>query len=184
MIKYQGISTLEVLKEANKYNNWIANEILSHLNAPVLEIGAGTGNLTTFFLKTRPLYITDSDQGLVNGLKKRFQTEKKISVRLFDVTNKPPKEFNSFFSTVYGINVLEHIKDDEKALKNIHSLLKRNGKLLLLVPAKKKAYTKLDKELGHFRRYEKDELLEKIKKSGYKVDSIYFFNICQVFINM
>jgi len=48
--------------------------------------------------------------------------------------------------------------------------------LLLLVPAKKGAYTRLDKELGHFRRYEKDELLEKLKKSGYEVENVHFFN--------
>jgi SAM-dependent methyltransferase len=176
MIKYQGLSTLEVLKEARNYNKWIADTILAHLTPPALEVGAGTGNLTTYFLKTRPLYITDKDPGLVLDLQSKLPAIENISVKLLDVTKKPPKEFNAFFSTVFGINVLEHIQDDEKALKNMRNLLKKNGKLLLLVPAKKKAYTKLDKELGHFRRYEKDELLEKLLKSGYWVEDMHFFN--------
>lgn len=177
MIKYQGLSTLEVLKEAKNYNKWIADNISAHLSSPALEIGAGTGNLTTFFLGKRPLYITDSDPGLVENLKSRFQGMENISVGVFDVTKKPPRKFNSFFATVFGINVLEHIKDDEEALRNIHSVLKKNGKLVLLVPAKKKAYAKLDKELGHFRRYEKKELMDKLINNGYKIEKIYYFNI-------
>lgn len=177
MIKYQGLSTLEILKEAENYNKWIADSILTHITTPVLEIGAGTGNLTKHFLTKRPLYITDSDTGLVKNLQQQFQKEKDISAKLFDVTKKPPREFNSFFNTVFGINVLEHINNDEKALQNIKSVLKPNGTLILLVPAKKKAYTKLDKELGHFRRYEKEELLTKLTQNGYKVDKLYYFNI-------
>lgn len=177
MIKYQGISTLEVLKEAKNYNKQIADNIFAQLSSSAIEIGAGTGNLTTFFLKKRPLYITDGDLGLVENLKSKFQGIEDIFIRAFDVTKKPLGEFNSFFSTVFGINVLEHIKDDEEALKNIHSILIKNGKLVLLVPAKKKAYTKLDKELGHFRRYEKEEIVEKLIRNGYKIEKIYYFNI-------
>jgi SAM-dependent methyltransferase len=177
MINYKGVSTLEVLKEAKNYNKWIANSLVKHITTPALEIGAGTGNLTNYFLEKTPLYITDVDAGLVKNLKNKFRDSKDISVNIFDAAKKPPKEFNSFFSTVFGINVLEHIKDDRAALKNINSILKKNGKLILLVPAKKSAYTKLDRELGHFRRYEKYELIKKIQQSGYRVEKIYYFNI-------
>jgi SAM-dependent methyltransferase len=177
MIKYQGISTLEVLKEAKNYNKWIAENISEHLSTPILEIGAGTGNLTTYFLENKPLYITDNDSGLVEDLKSKFKQFEKVFVETLDIAKKPPKEYNSFFSTVFGINVLEHIKDDRAALKNINSILKKDGKLVLLVPAKKRAFTKLDKELGHFRRYEKAELQKKLIDSGFNVEKIYYFNI-------
>ena len=55
MIKYQGISTLEVLKEAKNYNTWIAEEITKHIISPTIEIGAGTGNLTKYFLFSKKL---------------------------------------------------------------------------------------------------------------------------------
>lgn len=177
MIKYQGISTLEVLEDAKNYNNWIAHEISSHVSTPTLEIGAGTGNLSKYFLKYKPLYLTDIDAGLVKHLKKRFAKEKNVFADTLDISKKPLKKFESFFASVYAINVLEHIKDDANALKNIHKILKKNGKLLLLVPAKKKAYTRLDKELGHYRRYEKEELRNTLELSGFKIEKIYFFNI-------
>ncbi len=177
MVKYQGLSTLEILKEAKNYNKWIADEISSHITPPVLEIGSGTGNLTKYFLTKKPFYITDKDKGLVSELEKKFSNEKDLYIDSFDVTRLPPKKFKSFFSTVFGINVLEHIEDDEKALKNIHQTLIKNGKLVLLVPAKKLAFSKLDKELGHFRRYEKEELTTKLIKNNYEIEKIYFFNI-------
>ncbi len=177
MIKYQGISTLEVLEDAKNYNNWIAHEISSHVTAPTLEIGAGTGNLSKHFLQYKPLYLTDVDAGLVRLLKKRFSKEKNVFTGTLDISQKPSKKYASFFSSVYAINVLEHIKDDRKALVHIHKMLKEDGNLLLLVPAKKKAFTRLDKELGHYRRYEKKELASILEKSGFAIEKIYFFNI-------
>lgn len=176
MIKYQGISTLEVLQDAKKYNQWIAEQIKTHITSPALEIGAGTGNLSKYFLETKKLYVSDIDKGLVQHLKKKFADKKNVSVTVLDIVKKPKKELQSLFSTVFAVNVLEHIEDDLLALRHIHLLLKKKGKLILLVPAKRRAYTKLDKELGHFRRYEKKELVTKVESSGYKIEMIYYFN--------
>jgi SAM-dependent methyltransferase len=176
MIKYQGLSTLEVLKDAKNYNKWLADTMLKHLSSPALEIGAGTGNLSIYFLQCKPLYLTDIDIGLVESLRVRFGGLKDVHIEKLDVVKVPPKKFYNYFATIFGINVLEHINDDEKALKYIAKLLRKDGKLLLLVPAKKWAYTKLDEELGHFRRYEKDELTKKLVKNGYKVEEIFFIN--------
>lgn len=177
MIRYKGISTLEILLEAKNYNQWISEAILDHLKPPALEIGAGTGNVSEKCLKIKPLYITDKDSGLVNYLNIRFAKEENVFVKKLDITKKPRKGFSDFFSTIYAVNVLEHIKDESKALKNMHSLLRKNGKLVLLIPAKKFAYTKLDQELGHFRRYEKSELIQKLTNSGYHIDKIYYINL-------
>ena len=176
-IKYQGISTLEVLIEAKNYNQWIADAIKSYASGRILEIGAGTGNLTSYFIQKKPLYVTEIDKELVMLLKKKFAKEKDIFIERLDITIKPPKKFIGFFSTVFAVNVLEHIQDDRLALKNIAQILKTNGKLLLLIPAKKNAYTKLDHELGHYRRYEKKEIINKLEETGYLVQKIYFFNI-------
>lgn len=176
-VKYQGISTLEVLSDAKNYNRWIADEVLENINYPALEIGSGTGNLTSYFIKGLPFYITDKDKGLVSLLSKKFSRQKNVHFDIFDLSKNPKKNLTSSFSSVFGINVLEHIEDDEKALKNIYKVLKKDGKLVLLVPAKKIAYTRLDKELGHFRRYEKKELEKKLINAGFEIKKIYFFNI-------
>jgi len=113
----------------------------------------------------------------LSELKKKFGKNRDVFVEKFDIDKSPPKKFKSFFKTIVGVNVLEHIEDDDQALKNLKTSLKSGGRLMLLVPAKKWAFTRLDKELRHFRRYEKKELKEKIEKSGFEVEEVYFFNI-------
>ena len=47
----------------------------------------------------------------------------------------------------------------------------------MLVPSKKWAYTDLDRQLGHFRRYEKKELAVKLVKASFRIEKLYFFNV-------
>jgi len=176
-IDYQGLPTLEVLEGANRYNKWIAESIMSFAASPVLEIGSGTGNIALHFFSMKPFYATDVDQGLVSLLRKKFRHEKEIFVEYLDITQKLPKKFAGKFNTVFAVNVLEHIRDDLGGLRNMLDALSPNGRLILLLPAKKNAYTNLDKVLGHYRRYEKEELIDKLKKTGFRVEKIYFFNI-------
>ena len=67
------------------------------------------------------------------------------------------------------LNVLEHIKNDELALKKARDLLKKNGKIFIEVPATPFLYDNYDKQLKHFRRYAMSSLLMKLKKNGFNV---------------
>lgn len=176
MAKYKGVTVLEVLEGADRYNGWIAERIRSYIESPALEIGAGTGNISSFFQNLSSLTFTDSDEALVNKLKARFSEKKNISAEVLDI-QRGFSQVKNKFNTVFSVNVLEHIKDDTLALRNMNKLLNKKGKVVILVPAKKIAFTNLDKELGHFRRYEKQELHEKMEASGFKVKSISYFNI-------
>ncbi len=176
MSKYAGVQTLEVLEGAENYNKWIASRLKPFLKSPSLEIGAGTGNISEYMTGFKELVLTDIDSILVDSLAKKFKKNKKIKVELFNAASNLGKISNKFKS-IYGVNVLEHIENDQKALKNLHRLLESSGKLVLLVPAKRIAYNELDRSLGHYRRYEKDELREKLMSAGFHVDELEFFNM-------
>lgn len=176
MANYKGKKTLEVLEGADNYNKWIAERIRPFLKSPVLEVGAGTGNISEKLLELKDLTLTDSNTSFVKILNKKFSNNKNVNVEVFDASKKISK-VKYKFKSVYAVNVLEHIKDDIKALQNINSLLEKKGKIVLLVPAKKNAYSYIDKKLGHYRRYEKEELVEKLKQSNFKNIKIEFFNV-------
>ena len=53
------------------------------------------------------------------------------------------------YDTVICSNVLEHIEDDVRALRNIRTLLKPGGRLLLYVPATPRLYCAIDRHVGH-----------------------------------
>ena len=174
---YQGLPTLEVLTEAKNYNRWIAENFYSSIQAPLLEFGSGIGNISELISSYTPLCLTDTDARMLAHLKNKFFHSNDVSVDFLDITQPPPEHLVESFQTVIGINVLEHVEDDQKALFHLGNVLKPSGRLLLLVPAKKWAYTDLDKQLGHFRRYEKKELAEKLVKASFQIEKLYFFNL-------
>lgn len=176
MAKYKSVKTLEILEGADNYNSWIASRVGQFIKSPVLEIGAGTGNISEYFTKSEDIVLTDNDEKLVKYLGERFAGKKNVSVEVLDISKQFVKVLHKFAS-VYAINVLEHIENDSIALSNINRLLSSNGKVVILVPAKKFAFTKLDKSLGHFRRYEKLELKEKMERAGFAIEYIEYFNI-------
>ncbi len=180
MTKYKSVKTLEILEGADNYNSWIVSRIKKFIESPALEIGAGTGNISEYFTNLKELVLSDNDENLVECLRSRFSDKKNIRVEILDISKQFSKIINKL-SSVYAINVLEHIEQDTIALSNINRLLKADGRVVLLVPAKKFAYTKLDKSLGHFRRYEKKELRKKLESAGFTVEYLEYFNIVGLF---
>ena len=77
---------------------------------------------------------------------------------------------------VLALDVLEHIENDEIALLNIGNSLKKNGLLFLTVPAYDFLYSKHDELHGHKRRYTLQVLKSKVKKAGFYVEKISYFN--------
>ncbi len=79
-----------------------------------------------------------------------------------DITSLPYRD-NSF-NFVSALDVLEHIKEDHKAVSEISRILKMNGIVVITVPHRMKFYTKQDLLIGHYRRYEIDQLISLFKK--------------------
>ena len=82
---------------------------------------------------------------------------------------------NESFDYVSALDVLEHIKDDEVAVSEIGRILKKNGIAIITVPHRMKFYTKQDKLIGHYRRYEIQELIEKFNK--YDLSCLRIFGV-------
>ena len=81
------------------------------------------------------------------------------------------------FDTIVCMNVLEPIEDDRGTLSRFLDLLRPGGKLVLLVPAHRWLFNPLDSHDGHFRRYESDELNEKIRTAGFDIVHESQFNL-------
>jgi len=126
----------------------------------VLEFGAGTGTLCEIFkeeFRISPdcVEIDDRLRGVLKS--KGFNVFSNL------------KATNKQYSWIYTSNVLEHIEDDLLALKNLSDQLEVNGRIAIYVPALPILFSGLDRSVGHFRRYEKQELINKVQYSGLKV---------------
>ena len=66
--------------------------------------------------------------------------------------------------------VLEHIKDDINFLKEINRLASMDAILILTVPLDMSLWSKADENAGHFRRYTKPEIFNKLQNAGFMIE--------------
>jgi len=171
-----GQETLERLSEIDVYSKWQVERLKPFLGKRVLEIGSGIGNISSHLLDAERLVLTDVNPNYLSTLNKRFQQKDNVRIGPFDLTTGEPSYKEEKLDSIVSLNVLEHIEDDVFALKKLHDMLEPKGKLVLLVPAHMWLYGSLDKELGHFRRYTKKELSDKLTLTDFEVEKIFFFN--------
>lgn len=81
-----------------------------------------------------------------------------------DSMNLPFK--NESFSQTISSEVLEHLADDRGALRELARVMKGGGKLTMTFPHRKFYFANDDRFVGHFRRYELDEMRQLLKEAG------------------
>lgn len=169
--------SLDLLKDTYNYNHWIYSHLRPYLGESVLEVGSGTGNITRFLLscprvvclEPEPVYIK-----LLSDLANRHLNVQLVvsSLEEFSAGDLSPGKVD----TVICINVLEHIEDDESAVRKMLSLLQPGGKLLLYVPACQWAFGAMDEAMGHHRRYSRRDINTLARKAGTRVCVRRFVN--------
>lgn len=137
-----------------------------------LDFGAGYGTLARVWLELTGQRVEcleiDTDQ------------RKEIEARGFICWNSIAA-IKGEFKFIYTSNVLEHIENDQECLKGLVSLLENGGRIGIYVPAFMFLFSDLDRSVGHYRRYGKSNLVEKVENAGFTVlrcqyvDSLGFF---------
>jgi SAM-dependent methyltransferase len=67
-------------------------------------------------------------------------------------------------------DVVEHMEDDHKFLKTIHTHLMSRGRIYLTVPAYQVLWSEADVVAGHYRRYSRRTLRDLMETTGLKVE--------------
>ncbi|HBL15550.1 MAG TPA: glycosyl transferase, partial [Elusimicrobia bacterium] len=172
-----GRAILGQLSYAPHFNQWMAETVSPWVGHRVLEIGAGIGSLTARLCR-RELYVTtDADDYYCSYLSRRFANRPNMLVRRVDATRA--EDFRGLgvtVDTLLCLNVLEHLDDDEGALRNFHSALEPAGRLVLLVPQCRWLYGAVDEALGHRRRYHPEGICASLRKAGFDVETSFSFN--------
>jgi 2-polyprenyl-3-methyl-5-hydroxy-6-metoxy-1,4-benzoquinol methylase len=181
-IDHEGEDTLNTIALADHFNRWMYRSIEPYCKGKILEIGSGVGTISEFFLQNNAsILLTDIRMGYCESLRLKFSDSKTlIGIETLDLVDdgfdqKFEKYFNSF-DTVFALNVVEHIFDDQLAVSNCHKLLKPGGHLIILVPAFQWLYNNFDKELEHYRRYTRHTLEALFLSCGFKIQNSRYFN--------
>ncbi|HWP47994.1 MAG TPA: glycosyltransferase [Candidatus Limnocylindrales bacterium] len=171
-----GSEILARLNRAPRFTRWMADTVRPYIGKRVLEIGAGIGNIT-LNLTPQPVYwATDVNPLYLDSLRKLCSTRPYLHVTFTDVTDPGSFPKGQQFDTVICLNVIEHVKDDVAALQNIRNVLEDKGRAIVLVPQGPNLYGSLDRVLGHYRRYTKEQLISVGIKAGFHVQEVLEFN--------
>lgn len=182
-----GLQTLQRLDLATRFNRWMFDTIQPWCKGHVLEVGSGIGNLSQFFLeKNFMLTASDLRDEYINILQDKFGKHQHLAgVRSIDlVAENFETRFHDLlqqFDTVVALNVVEHIKDDALAIANCKKMLKPGGHLVVLVPAYQALYNSFDKELDHYRRYNRKSLNKLFTSQSLEIVHARYFNAVGIF---
>lgn len=169
---------LENLKQADRYNNWIVEQIKPYLGNNVLEVGCGNGNFTVFLAQQCDRVTgIDINKEYVEIAQKRLAKQTNVTILEEDITKLQSK--NSF-DTIIMLDVLEHIKNDVTTLQQLNTLLQPQGKLIIKVPALNYIYGEMDRAIGHYRRYNKNTLVDTFQKANFTQPKVWYFNLAGI----
>lgn len=176
--KDHGPEILDSLSHADRFNRWMADTVSPYLGQDVLELGAGMGNLSRHLARRRRRYIaSDIDLEHLARLKTRLSHRPNFETAICDLTDASYfRQWRGTLDSVVCLNVLEHTDNDMAGLENLYSSLRQGGRAVVLVPQGSRVYGSLDRVLGHFRRYSKSELEQKMAAVGFRVEKVIEFN--------
>ena len=126
----------------------------------ILEVGSGISPMVT-----RTNHIIYSDLSLT-ALQILKRTHGKGYYVVADTMCLPFKP--GVFSHTVSSEVLEHLVDDRKALRELARVMKPASRLIVTFPHRKFYFANDDRFVNHFRRYELPEMEDRLKEAGFK----------------
>ena len=174
-----GLETMSpALLEAQNYHEWNYQWVKPYLSGRLLDIGGGTGNHIRF-LESFQLTSIDLSDECIHMLANKYERLPHWNFIQGDITDEKlvEKLGPASFDTVLSCNVFEHIPDDQKAARLSAHLLRKGGKIVLLLPAHENLYGNMDKLAGHFRRYNKKTARILLEQAGFKVEVLRYVNL-------
>jgi SAM-dependent methyltransferase len=136
---------------------------LSRRDLEVLDIGCGAGNMIHHLGR----------YGGVKGIDVDARPVAMAQARGYDVRQGDPTHgigfSDSSFDLVTILDVIEHIEDDEKVLREAHRVLRFGGLLAISTPAIPWLWSHNDELNAHKRRYSVGELRNRVERAGFHV---------------
>lgn len=138
-------------------------------NPRILDVGCGTGaNLEMLSQFGESEGVDVSDDALEFCRQKGLKVHKGLAEELpFD---------DESFEMVTALDVVEHLDDDVAGLKEMHRVLKKDGRTLIFVPAFMWLWGVQDDISNHRIRYTKKQIVERLEKAGFEIERATYAN--------
>lgn len=136
----------------------------------ILDVGCGTGTMLNYLAQHGQVEGIDNSKKAV-----AFCRQRGFKNTCLGDAQKLPFSDNSF-DLVTAFDTLEHIEDDQIALKEFYRVLRPNGLILMTVPALPIIWSSHDVIHCHFRRYKLANLKKKLKVAKFEPTKTTYIN--------
>lgn len=144
----------------------------------ILDVGSGAGTLSFYLGSLGYKVVAVEASKTATKIAKESVESLKLENNIKFLQGRIEEfEYRGSFDLVLCLELLEHCFDDRKVLLKIYNNLRKGGVLILSTPlrnaplAKLGLVSKFDKEIGHLRRYDKNEIFTKLEMTGFVVKS-------------
>ncbi|MFV2178315.1 class I SAM-dependent methyltransferase [Actinomadura sp. LOL_016] len=151
--------------EARNYRKYEYDTVAPHVGRSMLEVGSGLGHFSEQFAgRLDYLVVSDNDPYCVGELRERYEGNDDVEV--IDLALPAEIEIRQKVDTVVMMNVLEHIKDDVQALRDLAAVTLPGGRIVIWVPGYMQLYGDFDRKVGHVTRYTPATLGKSVREAG------------------
>lgn len=175
-IDHKGHEILDAISGAAAFNRWMYKAIRPYCSGRILEVGSGVGNISRNFIEEKAeIVLSDIRASYRDALHAQFPGNEVVDLDIVDPEfARKHAALLGTFDSVFALNVVEHIRDDNTAVKNMVDLLKPGGLLTVLVPAHQALYNGIDHALEHYKRYNRKSISGLLQPHGELVRTFYF----------
>ncbi|HUA11337.1 MAG TPA: class I SAM-dependent methyltransferase [Solirubrobacteraceae bacterium] len=175
---------LENLRAARRLCDWMYAQSSRYVRGNVAEIGAGIGTFSERLAASRDvdsLLLIEPEPACVQELRRVFGASPNVTVVAETLPDSPTLRARAgTIDFVLCQNVLEHIDDEQAAVRAMADSLRPGGNLALLVPANPRLYGSLDRAYGHYRRYTRARVQKVLASADLEIIDLYSFNLLGV----
>jgi SAM-dependent methyltransferase len=144
---------------------WALTKYCSELRE-YLDIGCGNGYVLSAVSHAYPAARLHGSEIACAGLRSALVRVPAANLMQMDARSIP---FVEEFDAIGAFDVLEHIREDDLVLREIHQALKPAGRMFITVPQHAWLWSRVDDYSFHVRRYSANELHEKVRLAGFKI---------------
>ncbi len=134
----------------------------------ILDIGCGTGAMSQKLARWGSVISADFSPLALSYSRRR-------SLRRLCVSDAMRLPFrDGSFDVIVALDILEHLPDDEAALREFYRVLKPGGRVIATVPAYQSLWSGHDVALMHFRRYVAREVRDRFVAAKLRVEKLSY----------
>ena len=148
----------------------------SIIGEDVIDVGCGMGFMSEALAKRgHKTTAVDVEQIYVSYTHQRMLTYKSsVGSILYKDTQLPFHD--ACFDSLISLDVIEHVEDHNRLVREFARVLRPYGRVILSVPALPMLYGKRDINHGHFRRYNKHSLVTTLQQANLQIEQIAYWN--------